>query len=93
MLLNIMTAGISRNISDPFLKAIVKYGNHLNIKTNKRVSNSSNMFPFDTVDIEKIIREISSLDYTKVCQESDIPTKIIKENGDIFSLTSSSSLV
>ena len=84
---------ISGNNSDPFLKAIVKYGNHLNINTNKRISNSNDLFPFDTVDREKIIKGISSLDCTKACQESDIPTKVVKENADIFSLTSSSFLV
>ena len=26
-----------------------------------------------------------SLDTTKVCQDTDIPTKILKENADIFS--------
>ena len=37
------------------------------------------------MDREKIVKKISSLDHTKACQESDIPTKIIKENADIFS--------
>ena len=30
------------------------------------------------------IQEILNLDSSKVCQESDIPTKIIKPNSDIF---------
>ena len=37
------------------------------------------------MDREKVLKEISSLDHTKACQESDIPTKIIKGNVDIFS--------
>ena len=37
------------------------------------------------MDREKILNEISSLDLTKACQKSDISTKIIKENADIFS--------
>ena len=76
--------GISRNISDPILKAIVKYKNHPSITAIKRVSNSNDLFSFDIVDREKILKEISSLVHTKTCQESDIPTKIIKENADIF---------
>ena len=77
--------GISRNISDPILKAIVKQRNHPTIKAIKRVSNSDDLFSFDNVDREKLFQEISSLDHTKPCQEPDIPTKIIKENADIFS--------
>ena len=42
------------------------------------------MFSFDIVDREKILKEISRLDHTKSCQKSDKPTKIIKENVDIF---------
>ena len=37
------------------------------------------------MDREKIVKKISSLDHTKACQESDIPTKVIKENAGIFS--------
>ena len=37
------------------------------------------------MDKGKILQEISSLDHTKAYQESDISTKIIKENADIFS--------
>ena len=78
--------GISRNISNPILKAIVKYRNHPSIKAIKRVSNSNDLFSFDIflLDRENNLKEISSLDHTKACQESDIPTKIIKEKADIF---------
>ena len=76
--------GISGNISDPILKAIVKYRTHPSTKAIKGVSNSSDFFSFDIVDKEKSLKEISNLDHTKACQESDIPTKIIKENADIF---------
>ena len=85
VLLNIMTKGISRNISDTILKDIVKYRNHPSIKAIKGVSNSDDLFSFDTVDTEKILKKISSLDHTKACQVSDISTKIINENADIFS--------
>ena len=66
------------------LKAIVKYKNHPSINAIKRGSNLNHLFSFDIVDREKILKEISNLDYTKVCQESDILTKIIKGNADIF---------
>ena len=42
--------GISRNISDPIIKAIVKYGNHPSVKAIKKVSNSNDLSSFDIVD-------------------------------------------
>ena len=33
---------------------------------------------------EEIIRDILNLDFSKACQNTDIPSKIIKENADIF---------
>ena len=33
---------------------------------------------------EEIIRDILNLDVSKACQNTDIPSKIIKENADIF---------
>ena len=32
----------------------------------------------------EILYEIVNLDASKPCQDTDVPTKIIKENGDIF---------
>ena len=75
--------GVSKNISEPILKAIVKYRNHPSIGAIKRVSHS-NDFSFDIVGKEKILKEIISLVHTNACQESHIPTQIIKENADIF---------
>ena len=37
------------------------------------------------MDRGKILKEISILNHTKACQELDIPTKIVKQNADIFS--------
>ena len=75
---------ISGNISDPILKGIVKYRNHPCMKAIRKVPISSDSFSFDIVNRKKILEEISSLDHIKACQQSDIPTKIIKENSDIF---------
>ena len=33
---------------------------------------------------EEIFRDILKLDVSKACQDTDIPSKIIKENADIF---------
>ena len=32
----------------------------------------------------EILNEIVNLDASKSCQDTDVPTKIIKENADIF---------
>ena len=66
---------ISRNISDPILKVIVKYRNHPCINAIRRVSNLNDLFSFDIVDREKNFKEIGSMDHTKPCQEPDISTK------------------
>ena len=65
--------GISRNISDPILKAIVKYRNHPSIKAIEGVSNSKDLLSFDVVNIEKILKEISSLDHTKYVKNQIYP--------------------
>ena len=63
------------NISDPTLKAILKYRNHPSI---------SECFKFTEVDQKDIEKEILKLDVNKASQSSDIPTKIVIENVDIF---------
>ena len=42
-------------------------------------------FAFNFETKNKIVAEIHNLDKKKVCQESDIPLKIIKENIEFFS--------
>ena len=43
------------------------------------------LFSFSDVDKEEILKRNLSLDLAKVSQDTDIPTKTIKDNGDIFS--------
>ena len=77
------------NVSDSILKVILKYRNHLSILTIgevcKNKSNKQPLFSFSEVTRDEILKEILSLDTTKACQDTDIPTKILKENADIFS--------
>ena len=40
-------------------------------------------FPFLEVAKEEILRNILNLDVSKACQDTDFPSKIIKENPDI----------
>ena len=41
-------------------------------------------FSFKEITKSEINLEILNLDSSKACQESDLPTKIIKANSDIF---------
>ena len=43
------------------------------------------LFSFSHVDKAEILKEILSLDSSKASQDTDIPTKILKDNADIFS--------
>ena len=44
------------------------------------------------MDREKNFKGINSMDHTKVCLESDIPTKIIKKNVEVLHLSSNASV-
>ena len=71
------------NINDPVIKSSVKYRNHPSILKIGEVCNRKkcSFFSFWHADEEEIL----SLDSTKVSQYTDIPTKVIKDNADIFS--------
>ena len=71
-------------IRDPILKAILKYKDHPSIKAIERLPKSKDLFNFSNVEKKEIIQEIVCLDASKVCQDANVPTKIIKENADIF---------
>ena len=72
---------ISENINDPFLKAIVRYQNHPNIVLIKKFCNSESHFWHKNVQKEKILKELNNLNFDKATQNTDLPTKIIKENS------------
>ena len=70
---------------DPVLNAIEKFSHHASVLKIKEARNSSDCFSFKLVTIEDICKEIRALDASKATQSYDIPTKIIKNNSDIFS--------
>ena len=78
---------ISENINDPVIKSIVKYRSHPSMHKIGEVCNRKqcSLFSFWHVGKEEILKEILSLDSTKVSQDTDIPRKVIKDNADIFS--------
>ena len=72
------------NINDPILKAIFKYKNHPSIKAIEKVLKLDKLFNFNKVDKEEVFKEIIGLDASKASQDTDVPTKIIKETADLF---------
>ena len=77
------------NVSDPIFQVILKYRNHpiiLNIgEVCKNKSNKQPLFSFSEAARDEILKESLSLDTTNACQDTGIPTKILKENADKFS--------
>ena len=71
------------NVKDPILRAILKYKNHPSITAIKEKAKNA-MFSFHEVDKDKIKKEIKRLNKNKASQKSDIPTKIIHDNVDLF---------
>ena len=74
------------NVADPIIKLILKYRDHPSILAIGEVckEKSDNPFLFTGIEKEEILKEILNLDTSKACQDTDVPTKILKENADIF---------
>ena len=70
---------------DPVLNAIQNFSHHVSVLKIKEAGDSTDCFSFKLVSIEDICKEIRALDVSKATQSDDIPTKIIKNNSDIFS--------
>ena len=76
------------NIADPVLKALKKYKNHPSIRITNDKYKTNSVFTFNQVSLEEIKKEIKNLNPSKASQSSDIPTKIIRQNLDLFAPTS-----
>ena len=71
------------HIEDPILRIIEQYKNHpSNVAINEKKLNKQ--LSFEYMPKPEVEREILNLDVSKASQDSDIPTKIIKINADIF---------
>ena len=79
-----MSDPISNDINDPVLKSILKYKDHPSIKAIEKISKLNNLFKFFNVEKKEVLNEIVNLDASKSCQDTDVPTKIIKENAHNF---------
>ena len=65
------------------MTAVNKFQNHpsiLKIKSNRTYSG----FTFQPVNYEEVLTELKKLDMSKTTQLERIPTKIVKENLNIF---------
>ena len=78
------TDSISNDINNPVLKFILKYKDHPSIKSIEKIAQLNSLFNFFNEPKREILHEIVNLDASKLCQDTDVPTKIIKENADIF---------
>ena len=74
---------VIENIKDPVLKAILKCKNNPSILAI-RGTRINRIFCFKEVTIEEIEKESNKLSSKKASQNSNIPTRIVKENADIF---------
>ena len=52
----------------------------------KETVDNDKTFSFDLVSPDTIFKEIVSLDTNKSTHSSDVPTKIVKANADLFSI-------
>ena len=70
---------LAKEVNDPFFRAIMKY-----VLTILDKYKNNSIFNFSHVTKEEVLKEISNLDTTKSSQDTDIPTKVIKQNSGIF---------
>ena len=69
---------------DQVINAVNRFRNHssiIMIKNNKRNDQS---FSFGPVTYDDILKKVNTLVTAKASQQSDIPTKILKQNSDYF---------
>ena len=62
----------------------MRYRNHPSIVAIKKLCNFKSHFSFKNVQKEEILIELNNPNINKATQNTDIPTKIIKENSDIY---------
>ena len=72
------------NDNEPILNYMNKFKNHPSIKVIKSRKKEEQTFTFSYVSYEEVLNEIRKLQTTKTTQQNDIPTKILKENLEVF---------
>ena len=79
-------ANDNSNDPDPINRATSKYEHHPSILKIKEIFGNKGKFSFVHCKYEDVCDEIRSLNISKACPKTSIPTNIIKENCDIFAL-------
>ena len=59
------TNPLAERLSDPVLKAILKYNNHPSIAAIRNANNSH--FHFNEVSVEEVYKEIKKTKYPQIC--------------------------
>ena len=72
------------NDNEPILNDINKFKNHPSIKVIKSRKKEEQTFTSNYVSHEQFFNETRKLQTTKMTQQNDIPTKILKENSELF---------
>ena len=69
---------------DQVVNAVNKFRNHSSIIMIKNKKKNDQSFSFGPVTYDDVLKKVNTLDTAKVSQQSDIPTKIVKQNSDYF---------
>ena len=70
--------------NDQVANALNKFRNHPSIIMIKNKRKTNQCFSFGPVTYDDILKKTNNLDTAKASQQSDIPTKILKQNSDYF---------
>ena len=71
---------------DPVLNAINKYRYHSSIVMINSKIEQEIIFSFITVQYDDVLKNSKNLNVSKASQQIDIPTRILIENSEYFSL-------
>ena len=75
---------MSQNLNNTLITAIIKYRSRPSIIIIKNKCYSDFHFNFIFVEYDEITKEINNLKTNEATQNTDTPTKVIKENSVIF---------
>ena len=69
---------------DQVTNAVNKFRNHSSIIMIKNKKKNDQSFSFGPVAYDDVLKIVNTLETAKASQQSDIPTKILKQNSDYF---------
>ena len=72
---------------DQVTDTVNKFRNHSSIIMIKKKTKNDQSFSFAPVTYDDILKKVKTLDTAKASQQSDIPTKILKQNSDYSDYT------